>query len=276
MPLYHARKKHLADMLTQDLSILENRVRFIREIISNKLTIANRKRADLMDELRKRGYASQTISKKKNSESVSDESDKDDSEIFSGDKNYDYLLGMPLWNITNEKVLYFEQELAKKKDELDKLLATPPSHLWRHDLDQFVESVKLYEEEQLSIQNATGIKLKKGGRSKAPVKNTAHASKSAKDPFEAKVAKKVVSKPLAAKAVVSKSVASKPAVSKPKKSRDYDSEDSEEESDVSLESDNDDSDSEVVFDVPRSSASTRSVPARSAAPTKFEIMTYVY
>lgn len=141
MPLYHARKKHLADLLAQNLLILENRVRFIREILTNKLSISNIKQVDLKDELHRRGYKSLIVSEKIYSEHISGRSENQDAS--TAENNYDYLLGMPVRNITSEMISYFENELAKTKDELDKLLATPPSHLWRRDLDQFV---RLYGE----------------------------------------------------------------------------------------------------------------------------------
>lgn len=71
-----------------------------------------------------------------------EESDKEDEEAASSKgPDYDYLLGMTLWSLTLEK----KNELLKKRDEkiqeLRSLQAKSPAHLWRDDLDAFLQKV---------------------------------------------------------------------------------------------------------------------------------------
>jgi len=55
--------------------------------------------------------------------------------------DYDYLLGMPMWNLTQEK----KDELCRKRDEkhqeLEKLKATSKEQLWEYDLVEFSEKL---------------------------------------------------------------------------------------------------------------------------------------
>ena len=96
-----------------------------------------------------------------------DNSDSDsDLEEDAKDADYDYLMGMAMWNLTLEK----KEELLKKKEEkhkeLAKLKGTTKEQLWLADLDELIE--KLDEVEQKEREDAAagitsgGSKMKKG------------------------------------------------------------------------------------------------------------------
>jgi DNA topoisomerase-2 len=78
---------------------IENRVRFVSEIITGKLVVHNRKKIELLAELKQRKY--DPIFKFAKSDS---EEDRDDDNTSSFDHGYDYLLSMPIWSLTLEKV----------------------------------------------------------------------------------------------------------------------------------------------------------------------------
>lgn len=72
------------------------------------------------------------------------ESDTDDS------KEYNYLLTMPLWNLTYEKVEEIKKSATDKKNELLMLEKTSIKEMWNADLIAFLEvldKVELEEEE---------------------------------------------------------------------------------------------------------------------------------
>jgi DNA topoisomerase-2 len=94
---YQKRKERLLQILTADLQRLENKVRFVQAIINGTLKIQNRKRKELLDELKAQKY--HPIYK---TERV--EQEEDEEGLVSNDHGYDYLLSMPLWSLTNEKV----------------------------------------------------------------------------------------------------------------------------------------------------------------------------
>ncbi|KAJ3179046.1 DNA topoisomerase 2 [Gaertneriomyces sp. JEL0708] len=128
MKLYHARKNLLAQVLRKDLTRLQNQVRFVLEVINGDLIVHNRTRANVVQQLEDGGFAS--IPKKQETSVDFDVDDADD----SGRQDYDYLLSMPIWNLTMEKVQKLTDDCNRKQEELDELLATSPSDLWRKDL----------------------------------------------------------------------------------------------------------------------------------------------
>ena len=52
-----------------------------------------------------------------------------------GAADYDYLLSMPLWSLTMERVDALKQQRTEKEAELNALLAKSPTDLWIEDLD---------------------------------------------------------------------------------------------------------------------------------------------
>jgi DNA topoisomerase-2 len=101
---YQKRKAHLLQQMTFDLTRLENKVRFISEIIAGSLVVQNRKRADLMADLRSRGYDPIYKGQTATSNSLEEEESSESSEM-RGAMGYDYLLSMSIWSLTKEKVI---------------------------------------------------------------------------------------------------------------------------------------------------------------------------
>ncbi len=57
LPLYGARKKYLVDQMVDEVTKLDNQMRFITEVIKGQLVVANCKKSVLVAELVSRGYA---------------------------------------------------------------------------------------------------------------------------------------------------------------------------------------------------------------------------
>ncbi|RKP39288.1 DNA topoisomerase [Dimargaris cristalligena] len=151
LQFYQKRKEWMIDQLTQDYVRLDNRVRFILEIIENKLVVQNRKKADLVAELQARKYTPLAKINKGTSASLqskpgidaNDENGKDgddESTTLTPAAGYDYLLTMPIWNLTREKVEEMVKNRDSKQAEIDILLKTSPIELWNVDLDVFLEA----------------------------------------------------------------------------------------------------------------------------------------
>ncbi len=90
--------------------MLDNKVRFLLAVIKEEIVVRNRKKADLLNELAAKKFAP-FYKKKKEKQTVPGEEAEgsgEEEEEPKGDKarGYDYLLSMPLWNLTMEKVLY--------------------------------------------------------------------------------------------------------------------------------------------------------------------------
>ncbi|KAJ2232196.1 DNA topoisomerase 2 [Coemansia sp. RSA 485] len=137
---YQLRKENMAEKLGRDLQVADNRARFVMEIIQKKLIVNNRKRKDLIKELRDRDYAPMP---KKTKAVVAGDPDSGESGEPEEASDYDYLLSMPIWNLTLEKA----EKLLKEKDaiqkKLEELLALTPIDIWTTDL---VEVEKVWEE----------------------------------------------------------------------------------------------------------------------------------
>jgi DNA topoisomerase-2 len=95
------------------LEKLSNQARFVQMIIKKELVVSNRKKADIVAELRKKDFKPfPKVSKAKaagETEAVVEEDDDDDDAEVEAGKNaiandYDYLLGMAIWSLTQEKV----------------------------------------------------------------------------------------------------------------------------------------------------------------------------
>ena len=166
LELYDKRKVYMLSILKKDLGILSNKVRFIKAVISEELILKNKKRAILVNELLDSGY--DTMSKLEKLRKKSKEEEEAEIEIVNQNlqneneeneednlgkindnkkseikqkvpaKEYDYLLTMPLWSLTFEKV----EELLKQKEEKEKefsdLEKTDREHLWMNDLDELL------------------------------------------------------------------------------------------------------------------------------------------
>jgi len=60
--------------------------------------------------------------------------------LNNSEKDFDYLLGMKMWNLTWERVEELKKQRENAKKELDALMATGPEDLWIRDLDIFVKA----------------------------------------------------------------------------------------------------------------------------------------
>ncbi|XP_039285262.1 DNA topoisomerase 2-alpha-like [Nilaparvata lugens] len=90
------------------------------------------------------------------------------------DSNFDYLLGMAMWNLTKEKKDALIQKKDEKQQEYRILLAKTPQDLWVADLDTLIEKLDEYEAkeraEMLDIK-VEGGKGAKGGAKKGGARN---------------------------------------------------------------------------------------------------------
>ncbi|KAK9450078.1 DNA topoisomerase [Limtongia smithiae] len=148
LDFYQRRKDHLANIYTEQLEKLNSQARFIKMIIDKQLVIANRKRAELVVELKKLKFP--PISKRKNGPLDDDETPTaEENDDESGDidlSSYDYLLGMPIWSLTRERYDKLVKERGHKEDDLNILLKKSAKDIWDADLTDFTKSWKEYED----------------------------------------------------------------------------------------------------------------------------------
>jgi DNA topoisomerase-2 len=179
MDYYVQRKEIIMERLEKEFSILDNKVRFILAVISGEMVINNRPKKELMSDLRSQGYPAHSSNKK-----------KDEDDIDLGSRDYDYLLSMPLWNLTLEKVEKLKKQKMEKEDELEDLRATTVQDIWLKDLDEL--ELALDEFDTIMEQNNKRRKRVGTGHeivsSKLRVEGVYTAERSSKDHYAGKVA----------------------------------------------------------------------------------------
>lgn len=160
--LYKQRKAHWLSVLESEHRKLSNQARFIKEIMDNKLVVNRKKKQVVVDELRDRKYdpfpkGSETKKAKDDEDEIEAEgADEVETETDGDARDFDYLLSMPIWSFTQERLDRLKDQLAKKQGEYDELEARSEKDLWCTDLEEF----ELEWENQLKLdaEIATGIR----------------------------------------------------------------------------------------------------------------------
>jgi len=215
---YDMRKVNLSKKLTEEWEKLDNKMRFVLAVIKGDLIVANRKKQDLMIDLKKQGFKAFREAKAGEEEAAAGEDDSEtDEDPHALDKGYDYLLSMKIWSLTMERVQELINQRNIKRAELDELLGTAAETLWLNDLaalelalDDFEAAVDDEKRQEVAarkkaIHNANN-KSKGKSSSKSSSKKKKHGSDSEDDDegvdsdFEEKPAKKAPVKKAAAPA----------------------------------------------------------------------------
>lgn len=171
---YKKRKEALLSVLSVDVEKLQNKKRFIQYVISGQIVINNRKRDDILSDLKKHKF------KPFDSKAVVQEEDEE-GEVEASSNSFDYLLSMRLWNLSKEKIDDLLETVSQKELEMKALENQTPEQLWRTDLDVFLE--KFSETEELRLNDLNEIVSKKAGARKKKVKKTlSKSTKATSDP----------------------------------------------------------------------------------------------
>uniref|UniRef100_A0A665UVD4 DNA topoisomerase 2 n=1 Tax=Echeneis naucrates TaxID=173247 RepID=A0A665UVD4_ECHNA len=168
---YKLRKDWLQGSLGAEASKLSNQARFVLEKIEGKITIENKSKRELMRMLIQKGYESDPVvawSKAQEKEEDYRDGNESDSSVDSGSSsgpNFNYILNMPLWCLTKEKVEDLLKQRDIKRGELNDLQRKSSEDLWKEDLAIFIEEL------DVSAQSlGKAIKLVKGKVGKPKVK----------------------------------------------------------------------------------------------------------
>ena len=114
--MYSARKEHQMRCLQQMITKLSSKIRFLTEVVSGQISFKGKRKQELVQELQSKGYLKQADS-------------------------YDYLLGMPLWNMTQDKIETLAAEHKQLGLQLDTLSKMSTQQLWTHDLDELMDAI---------------------------------------------------------------------------------------------------------------------------------------
>jgi DNA topoisomerase-2 len=180
--LYNVRKNYMIRALENDINIVKYQVKFIKDVMSGKLIVKNRKQSDVIKDLEKMGYPnlSAKVALDGESDDIEEEIEADENKdtelVVSSDKEkpYRYLMGITIWHQTLEKIKELEDDLAKKELALEEYKAIPIEQLWRRELEEFTVAYNAWlikcDEKINKSSKSKGPKPKKGKGDKITIK----------------------------------------------------------------------------------------------------------
>jgi len=152
LKFYNTRKVNMLQTLDKELHILENKVRFIKKVINNTVKIFKMKINIVREQLEEKQFEKFDITN-------------------SGKISYDYLTGMPIHSLTDEKIRELKELRDNKREDMTILEDTTIQELWTYDLDDTLELNKKYnkilqDDRESETVKKTKSKLKKIVRKK--------------------------------------------------------------------------------------------------------------
>ncbi|KAI0470183.1 DNA topoisomerase [Xylaria cf. heliscus] len=158
LDMYTKRKAHWLSVYHSDYRKLKNQARFIQEIMDQKLVVSRKKKTVIIGELRERKYEAFVKNSEAKTKSEEEEDDAETAEdtVDDDSRGYDYLLSMPIWSFTQERLDRLKDLIEKKKVEHDELQALSEKDLWCKDLDDFEETWEA--QKKLDAEITTGLR----------------------------------------------------------------------------------------------------------------------
>ena len=146
--LYNDRKLYQLKILEYQLAIISYKVKFILLIINNELIVNNKRKSAIEFELE--SYKFPKMGKSINDTHLS----------------FDYLLSMPIYNLTQEKIEELQNQEHDKQTEYDKINSLTPEIMWINELnilkDKYIKWLESKESSNDSVQTKSKpIKKKK-------------------------------------------------------------------------------------------------------------------
>jgi DNA topoisomerase-2 len=114
LAFYQKRKDSVIKKLAYDVDLVENKKRFIKAVISGELRVQDLKKNELEEYLETSNY-------------------------MKHEGRYEYILRIPIYNLTVDKVDDLEAEYSKLKKELNDIEELDIKTWWRNDLQQFLK-----------------------------------------------------------------------------------------------------------------------------------------
>ena len=117
LELYEKRRQYLIGIIEKDIDLIKVRIRFIMDFIEERIIINRKKKVEIIEQLEKAQYPK-----------IED--------------CYDYLLKMPIYNLTQDKIDEFNEKLQNKEMELEKLKLTNKKEMWLSELEDLEDFLK--------------------------------------------------------------------------------------------------------------------------------------
>jgi len=130
LELYQKRKDHQLNNLKKELDFLNYKVKFILQVIKKEIKINNRKKADIESKLFVLKYPK-----------------------LGKDKSYQYLLGMPIYSLTFEKVQELQKQKNDKEIDYEKLQKTDIKDIWKSELNELLKEYNKWLDKKMKEED---------------------------------------------------------------------------------------------------------------------------
>jgi DNA topoisomerase-2 len=139
LEMYEIRKTYLINEIKRELMVLNNKARYIKEILEGTIDLRKKTKDVINNMLREKGY----------------------NEIKEGDE-YKYLTKMPMDSVTEENVKKLLEEEQKMIKELEELESTTKEDMWLKELNELNHEYILFREEKERMMDNSSLEVKKG------------------------------------------------------------------------------------------------------------------
>ena len=129
--MYDKRKKYQIKILEKDFKVLSAKIRFIIDVIEGRIVIMNKKIADITQKLIELKYP---------------KIGKDDEDETADDNGYNYLLKMPISQLTYDRKIILEKEVDELSKKLNDLRNTSLDKIWKNELQELLGAWKAHRE----------------------------------------------------------------------------------------------------------------------------------
>jgi DNA topoisomerase II len=131
LQMYDDRKKYQLEALLKELTVMNNKQRYIQEILDETLDLRRKSKDVILEMMNEKGY-----------------------DIINEDNDFKYLLKMSMDSVSEESVEKIIKALTETQEKYDKLFATSIQQLWLNDLDHFEGEYALYVDERKRLNDS--------------------------------------------------------------------------------------------------------------------------
>jgi DNA topoisomerase-2 len=125
LKLYSVRKAYLINTLEKELVVLENKARYIQELLDGTIDLRKKKKEEIINMLLTKVYT-----------------------VINDDSDFKYLIKMPMDSVSEENVEKLNREHKDKSDELQLIKETTEQQMWLKELEILTQEYLKYKAER--------------------------------------------------------------------------------------------------------------------------------
>jgi DNA topoisomerase-2 len=111
---YEKRKENIVKDIKKDLDILKNKLRFIKQVVDNEISVTKMNKDQLVKKLETNNY-------------------------LIVNESYDYLTRIPIYNFTKDKVQDLQNEVNIQENNLKKTSSATVQDMWLEDIQELLK-----------------------------------------------------------------------------------------------------------------------------------------